>query len=52
VNPGSPAVLLAGTNAPITGWVFVGRIVRGKVDVVPPGPPFAGGSVTEMLIVA
>ncbi len=51
VNAGPPAVALAGTNAPITGCVFVGRIARGREDVVPPALPPAGGSVTEILIV-
>ena len=51
VNAGPPAVALTGTSAPTTGCVFVGRIVRGRVDEVPPPLPPVGGSVTEILIV-
>jgi hypothetical protein len=51
VNPGPPAVALAGCNAPITGCVFVGRIVRVTGDEVPPALPPPAGSVTEILIV-
>ena len=48
VNAGPPAVALAGTNAPITGWVLVARMVRIKGGVVPPGLPLPTGSVTEI----
>jgi hypothetical protein len=51
VNAGPPAVALAGCNAPITGCVFAGRIVRVTGGEVPPALPPPVGSVTEMLIV-
>jgi hypothetical protein len=51
VNAGPPAVVLAGTSPPTTGWVFVGKTDSGSADVVPPPNKFTVGSVTEMLIV-
>ena len=51
VNAGPPAVVLAGLNAPTAGWVFVGRIVSGNVELVPPPNPFTTESVTEILLV-
>ena len=47
VNDGPPAVVLAGTNAPITGCAFVGRIVKVTDGEVPPALPPPDGSVTE-----
>ena len=48
VNAGPPAVALAGTSAPITGCVLLGRIVKVNEDVIPPALPGATGFVTEM----
>jgi hypothetical protein len=50
VNGGPPAVVLAGTSAPITGCVFVGRIVRVTEGEAPPALPAPGGSVTEIVM--
>ena len=51
VNAGPPAVVLAGTKPPTTGWVFTGRIVRGNVAEVPPLPMPPTGFDTEILMV-
>ena len=51
VNDGPPAVVLAGTRAPTTGWMFAARMVRvtGLVVSAPPAP--IAGFVTVIVAV-